>query len=398
MSLRLKPYPAMKDSGVPWLGKVPEHWEVLPALAAYKPKLVKNYGMSEKTVLSLSYGRIIVKPQEKLHGLVPASFETYQIVDPGNIIVRTTDLQNDHTSLRIGYSTNRGIITSAYMCLETRECVSSEFGYQFLNAYDLLKIIYGFGSGLRQNLDFSDIKRMPVLVPPSAEQLGIVRFLDQADKRIRRFIAAKRRLIELLNEQKQAIIQKAVTRSLDPNVRFKPSGAEWVEFVPFNWQILPNQRIFSERNERGRESLPLLLVSLNTGVSIGSDVDQAGQPKRLIDDRTLYKFAAQGDLAYNMMRMWQGAVGVVPSDGLVSPAYVVVRPSRDINTKYFELLFRTPSYKNEVNRFSRGIVTDRNRLYWEDFKRLTSLIPPKLTQDAIVNYVARETADRASHN
>ena len=118
----------------------------------------------------------------------------------------------------------------------------------------------------------------------------------------------------------------------------------------------------------------------------------------MIDDRTLYKFAAQGDLAYNMMRMWQGAVGVVPSDGLVSPAYVVVRPSRDINTKYFELLFRTPSYKNEVNRFSRGIVTDRNRLYWEDFKRLTSLIPPKLTQDAIVDYVARETADRASHN
>ncbi len=276
MSLRLKPYPAMKDSGVPWLGKVPEHWEVLPALAAYKPKLVKNYGMSEKTVLSLSYGRIIVKPQEKLHGLVPASFETYQIVDPGNIIVRTTDLQNDHTSLRIGYSTNRGIITSAYMCLETRECVSSEFGYQFLNAYDLLKSSMDSARVFVRTWISADIKRMPVLVPPSAEQLAIVRFLDQADKRIRRFIAAKRRLIELLNEQKQAIIQKAVTRSLDPNVRFKPSGAEWVEFVPFNWQILPNQRIFSERNERGRESLPLLLVSLNTGVSIGSDVDQAG--------------------------------------------------------------------------------------------------------------------------
>ena len=114
------------------------------------------------------------------------------------------------------------------------------------------------------------------VLPPPDEQDATVRFLDRADKRIRLFIAAKRRLIELLNEQKRAIIQKAVTRGLNLNVRFKPSGAEWVEFVPFNWQILPNQRIFSERNERGRESLPLLLVSLNTGVSIGSDVDQAG--------------------------------------------------------------------------------------------------------------------------
>lgn len=115
--------------------------------------------MRETTVLSLSFGRIVVKPPEKLRGLVPESFETYQIIDPGNIIVRATDLQNDHTSLRIGHAQHRGIITSASMCLETTARVSHAFGYQYLNAYDLLKIIYGFGSGLRQNLDFSDISQ-----------------------------------------------------------------------------------------------------------------------------------------------------------------------------------------------------------------------------------------------
>jgi type I restriction enzyme, S subunit len=234
----LKPYPAYKDSGVPWLGKVPEKWEVLPALATYKPKLVKNTGMVEKTVLSLSYGRIIVKPVEKLRGLVPESFETYQIVDLGNIIVRTTDLQNDHTSLRIGHSRNRGIITSAYLCLETTDRVSNEFGYQFLNTYDLLKIIYGFGSGLRQNLDFGDIKRMPVLVPPKEEQSAIVRFLDHADRRIRRYILAKQKLIKLLEEQKQTIIHHAVTHGPDPNVRLKPSGVEWLGDVPEHWEVL----------------------------------------------------------------------------------------------------------------------------------------------------------------
>jgi type I restriction enzyme, S subunit len=228
----------MKDSGVPWLGAVPEDWEVLPALAAFRPKQVKNTAMIEKTVLSLSYGRIIVRPAEKLHGLVPESFETYQIVDPGNIIVRTTDLQNDQTSLRIGQSEHRGIITSAYMCLETTDRVSNEFGYQFLNAYDLLKIIYGFGSGLRQNLDFSDIKRMPVLIPPLLEQAAIVRFLDHADRRIRRYIRAKQKLIKLLEEQRQVIIHHAVTRGLVPSVRFKPSGMEWLGDVPEHWDVL----------------------------------------------------------------------------------------------------------------------------------------------------------------
>ena len=227
----------MKESGVPWLGEVPEHWEVLPARAAYRPRQVRNACMEETTVLSLSYGRIVVKPTEKLRGLVPESFETYQIVDPGNIIIRTTDLQNDHASLRVGLAKHRGIITSAYMCLETTPRVSRAFGYQCLNAYDLLKIIYGFGSGLRQKLDYSDIKLMPVVVPSLAEQAAIVRFLDYADRRIRRYIRAKQKLIALLEEQRQAIIQSAMTRGIDPDVRLKPSGVEWLGDVPEHWDV-----------------------------------------------------------------------------------------------------------------------------------------------------------------
>ena len=266
----LRPYPAMKDSGVAWLGEVPEHWEIAPAFAVYRPRQVKNTGLIESTVLSLSYGRIIVKTLEKLRGLVPESFETYQIVESGNIIVRTTDLQNDQTSLRVGHAQHRGIITAAYMCLETKPIVLNEFGYQYLNAYDLLKIIYGFGSGLRQNLDFSDIKRMPVLVPPRDEQAAIVRFLDYADRRIRRYSRAKQKLIKLLEEQKQAIIHRAVTRGLDPNVRFKPSGVEWLGDVPEHWEVLPLKRIAWFKsgsgfpvNEQGNQGceLPFLRVS-----------------------------------------------------------------------------------------------------------------------------------------
>ena len=149
----LQPYSEYKESGQQWLGQVPAHWDLKPGHSAFVARGVPNVGMKEKTVLSLSYGRIKVKPTDKQHGLVPDSYETYQIVDEGNIIIRGTDMQNDHTSLRIGLSRNRGIISSAYLCFETRKTVTPDYGYQILNTFDLTKAIYRYGSGLRQNLD-----------------------------------------------------------------------------------------------------------------------------------------------------------------------------------------------------------------------------------------------------
>jgi len=158
MAHALNPYPAYKDSGHPWLGQIPAHWAQLPGKACYREKKLPNTGLQETTVLSLSYGQIVVKPPDKLHGLVPASFETYQIVDPGDIIIRPTDLQNDWNSLRFGLSRHRGIITSAYMCFHTKDVMTREYGHLLLHTYDLMKVFYGLGSGLRQNLDWTDFK------------------------------------------------------------------------------------------------------------------------------------------------------------------------------------------------------------------------------------------------
>lgn len=233
----LKPYPEYKESGLPWLGRVPGHWNSGPGFSAFREKQVKNTGMREKTVLSLSYGRIVVKPPEKLHGLVPDSFATYQIVDPGDIIIRSTDLQNDWNSLRIGLVRNRGIITSAYLCFRTTGALSSDYGYQLLHTFDLMKVFYGLGSGLRQNLDWGDFKRMLIFIPPPNEQAAIVRFLDWANGRLERAIRAKRKVIGLLNEQKQAIIHRAVTRGLDPTAPLKPSGIPWLGDIPKHWEV-----------------------------------------------------------------------------------------------------------------------------------------------------------------
>jgi type I restriction enzyme S subunit len=161
---------------------------------------------------------------------------------------------------------------------------------------------------------------------------------------------------------------------MKPYSKYKDSGQPFMEKIPAHWNLFRNGRLFSQRNETGFGELPILEVSLRTGVRV-RDMGSLKR-KQVMYDREKYKRAAQGDIVYNMMRMWQGAVGVVPVDGLVSPAYVVVRPFPEVDSRYFAYLFRTDSYKNEVDSYSRGIVKDRNRLYWQDFKRMTSAVPP----------------------
>ena len=215
MIAKLKSFEITKDSGVGWLGEMPKHWKLVPGRACFRQKMVANGYLRETTVLSLSYGKIVVKPPETLHGLVPSSFETYQIIEPLDIVVRPTDLQNDHRSLRFGISGHRGIITSAYLCLVVANGVTSQYGHLLLHSYDLKKVFYGLGSGLRQNLDWNDFKYLPCLVPPLSEQAAIVRFVNYADRRIRRYIRTKQKLVELLLEQKQATIHQAVTGQID---------------------------------------------------------------------------------------------------------------------------------------------------------------------------------------
>ena len=243
MTTPLKPYSTVKDSGADWLGAVPDHWEVLPGRACFLKKKESNVGLKETTVLSLSYGKIVVKPPEKLHGLVPASFETYQIVDPENVVVRPTDLQNDKHSLRFGISRNRGIITSAYLCFVATERLEPAYCHLLLHSYDLMKVFYGLGSGLRQNLDWADFKHLPCVAPPMPEQTAIARFFDHMDRRIQKYIRAKEKLIALLDEYKQALVHQAVTDGLDSEPTVVSTGSSWFPKTPAGWKVLPMRRV-----------------------------------------------------------------------------------------------------------------------------------------------------------
>lgn len=177
--------------------------------------------------------------------------------------------------------------------------------------------------------------------------------------------------------------------ALKPYPEYRESGVDWLPTVPAHWDFVRNGRLFAERNETGFPDLPILEVSLRTGVRVR---DMEGGRKQQMADRAKYKRAVEGDIAYNIMRMWQGAVGIAPCDGLISPAYVVARPLVDIEPRFYTYLFRTTAYMREVDFASRGIVPDRNRLYWQYFKPLLSPAPLPDEQRQIAAFLDAYTA------
>lgn len=230
----MRAYDEYKDSGYDWLEKIPAHWKCLYLFQICHEQYKKNGSKEELPVLSLSYGKIIIKRNINF-GLTPNDYSTYQVVTKGNIILRLTDLQNDQKSLRTGLVKSHGIITSAYTCISTY--CNPDFIHYILHAYDCHKIFYGFGGGVRQSIGYAQIKNIKLPVPPSEEQDAIVRFLDAKCAKIDRLIKLKERQIALLNEKKQLIINQAVTRGLDPNVPMKDSGVDWIGEIPEGWEV-----------------------------------------------------------------------------------------------------------------------------------------------------------------
>lgn len=207
----LNPNAPMKSSGIPWVGEIPKHWKLHPVYNYYTQRVHKNILGDEQNLLSLSYGKIIRKDINSIGGLIPASYNTYNIVEKNDIIIRPTDLQNDKRSLRTGLVTEHGIITSAYIALKPSSGVYSPFFHYLLHSYDVKKVFYNMGDGVRQGLNYSEFSRLMLIEPPIDEQIEIANYLDSKCAAIDQAITDKTQQIETLKAYKSSLIYEYVT-------------------------------------------------------------------------------------------------------------------------------------------------------------------------------------------
>lgn len=204
----------MKDSGVAWIGEIPLGWEVMRMKDCF---ISNNRAQPNNTILSLSYGKVIVKDMDEKKGVTPESYDTYQGVHPGDVVLRLTDLQNDQKSLRVGRATTKGIITSAYLCVSSRTLNDRYSAYLLHDAGDIQKQFYGLGGGVRQSMKFADLAELLFSLPPANEQLAIANHLDQQTKHIDAQLATLNEQVQVLKELRKAIIHEAVTGKIDLN-------------------------------------------------------------------------------------------------------------------------------------------------------------------------------------
>ena len=237
-----------------WFGNIPDTWRTVPLWTVLRPRKNKNSEGAEQNLLSLSYGKIKRKDIETKTGLLPESFNGYNIIEPGDIVLRLTDLQNDMRSLRTGLAKEHGIITSAYLTLFPYRNDSSEYLQYLLHCYDIMKGFYNMGEGIRQGLGYDELAKLSLCLPAPAEQSRIAAYLDDRCAKIDEAIARHQTLIGKLDEYRKAVINSAVTKGIKSNQDTKESGVEWLGRVPCNWTVcklkyrirLINGRAYSE--------------------------------------------------------------------------------------------------------------------------------------------------------
>jgi type I restriction enzyme S subunit len=384
-----------------WLDSVPADWEIRPLFALGHENKKLNKDLSEQNLLSLSYGEIVEKDINSEDGLLPASFESYQVVEPGTMIFRFTDLQNDHTSLRSGLVKSRGIITNAYLGFVPKR-ISSRFLFYLMRALDNNKVFYGMGSGLRQSLTWDDARRIPVLAPSLEEQNEIVSYLDEETSQIDQLISKKEQLIEKLLERRQVLITRVTTKGLDHNVPMKDSGVEWLGDVPLHWSIRPLRSIASTISspvdKKSIEGQSSVLLCNYTDVTyndlIHADINFM-QATATLDQIRGYKLKA-GDTVITKDSETAEDMGLSAfvvaelSNVLCGYHLAIVRPRKKVVPRWLTWSLRGSSSRTQMTLFSRGLT--RVSLGQGSLRSIKVATPPADEQTIIASFLDQETA------
>lgn len=387
MPATLTRYEAYQDSEVAWLGEIPAHWEAIRMKRLYKDVSEKNKPEAELLSVTQNQGVVPRSWVENRMVMPSGALHSFKFICEGDFAISLRSFEGG-----LEYCYHDGIISPAYTVLRNkRKLISGYYKYLFKSQAfisELQTSVVGIREG--KNISYPELSYSFLPVPAREEQTRIANFLDQKTAQIDQAIAQKERLIVLLQERRQVMIHRAVTRGLNPDVPMKDSGVEWVGKIPAHWEVKKLKYVLKERNEKsetGEETL--LMMSQEYGLVIRAEYhEKAEVGASSIGNKKVY----HNDLVFNKLKAHLGVFfkSTHKTVGLVSPDYAVYTSNGTlIDLKYLELLFRHPAYIRQFIVRATGIVEGLIRLYTGDLFDIKVPVPTEEEQLSILNEIEK---------
>ena len=388
-------YDSYKKSGVEWLREIPSHWEILKTKYVHKNIKFLNTNRICDNVLSLTLRGVVNNNIDNPEGLVPKDYAAYQIFEKDDLVFKLIDLENISTS-RVGIVHEKGIMSSAYIRLKIGKTSIPKFAYYYYYFLYINNVYNNIGCGVRSTLNPTDLLNIKFPLPPKDEQEKIASYLDEKIAKIDASISGKEKFIELLKEQKQIIINDAVTKGLNKNAKFKNSGVEWLGEIPSHWKNIKTTHIF---NRIGSGTTPTSTNTkyydgeinwLQTG-DLADDIIYKTSKKithKALKDFSTLKIYPKNSLVIAMYGATIGKVGILDIETTTNQACCVLSDTKQILEKYAFYWFLAS--KNNI--ISLGYGGGQPNISQDLIKSLRITLPPKSEQEKIVEYIETKTA------
>ena len=376
-------YEEYKDSGVEWLGDIPSHWQLRRIQES--ANIINGYPF-ESSKFNPTKGTPLVRIRDIRNQKAEVCFDGFvpevAVINNGDILI---GMDGDFNVAK--WAGGKAALNQRVACVRHENSITQSFLYYLLPFH--MKIVNDLTYYTTvKHLSSNDILKTTFALPSEAELKSIVSFLDHETAQIDTLIEKQQTLIQLLKEKRQAVISHAVTKGLNPDAPMKDSGVEWLGEVPEHWDVMPAKRFFKLVAEPAPSNNDYELLSVYTAIGVRprKDLEQKGNKASTTDG---YWKVEKGDIVVNKLLAWMGAVGYSDYEGVTSPAYDILRATKDINSKFYHYLFRTKLANMEFKRWSRGIMEMRLRLYFDELGRIFMPLPSKKEQDLIVKKIEK---------
>lgn len=379
----------MKDSGIEWLEEIPIHWKSMPIGALFHEIKTKNVLGNEKQALQFKMGAIVPKTNfdAEVEDYVANTITSYTLVDCGTIMINGLNLNFDFVTQRVALVKDRGAITSAYMAIKANDLnqMIPEYSTYLLKTYDNCKAFHNMGGGVRKILNFDELRRSYIIVPPLDEQKKIAEFLDAKCSEIDALVADIQAQIETLEQYKRSTVIETVTKGLNSNIAMKDSGVQWIGKIPETWDCIRGKYILKYITKPTKEDDGVITCFRDGEVTLRSKRREEGFT--MADKEIGYQGIDVGDLVVHGMDGFAGAIGISDSRGKASPVLNVLET--DQNKRYIMYFLRSMAYGDVFLALATGIRVRSCDLRWNKLAELFYPIPSLEEQAQIVEHIDR---------